>query len=150
MMMEGEEMEPMNRQKKNKKKSKKNKKKNKKNKKNKKQNKSGEEMEEGMSMDEMVLEAVQNMAYFGCVHDGMEKACNAKVNKFTKMMMEKMEENCDTREEFEAKWAEVGLLDEGRLAEVPPRRAMVSFDSGVDIQTGQRLLTEQVSLLTFY
>ena len=143
MMMEGEEMERMNRQKKNKKKSKKNKKKNKK---NKKKNKSGEQMEEEeMSMDEMVLEAVQNMAYFGCVHDGMEKACNAKVDKFTKMMMEKMEENCDTREEFVAKWAEVGLLDEGRLAEVPPRRAMVSFDSGVDIQTGQRLLTEQVS-----
>ena len=128
---------PENRQK-NKKKSKKNKK-NKKKKGGKKSKKTSAEEEDPEAMlDEMVLAAVQNMAYFGCVHAGMEKACKAKIGKFLKKL-----DMCPTEVDEEL-WAEVGLLDEDRLDAVPPRKALVLFDSGVTIKTGQELITENV------
>ena len=119
----------------------------KKNKKNKNKNKNKapaepEELTEELTEENLMaiaLEMIQNLAYFDCIHTGMEKACCQKGEEFFGMFSEHDKTFLDGWEEA------TEAFDYLPNGEIPPAPLYVYFpSSGVSARPGQVVFTENV------
>ncbi len=90
----------------------------------------------------LAVEMLQNLAYFDCLHEGLEHACCAKGEEF-------FETFGDHAEGFLAGWedadAALQYLPDG---EIPPPLLVYFPSSGVSARPGQVVFTENVNIST--